>query len=155
MTYLKIIFICMGKWVWWSRLSMGILNCISLRTGNSCSSPMAEAIMQNLMVKTSLYWEVDSAALRNWNIGRRPHKYCLRVLHEHGLRSKHFCRLVSEQGVQCPYDVPLSICLSSPMPAFELWFSIFRLYHTNEQSRLQRADELGDLQSYHWNFENN
>ncbi|KAH8336543.1 hypothetical protein KR074_006300, partial [Drosophila pseudoananassae] len=60
--------------------------------GNSCSSPMAEAIMQNLMVKTSLYWEVDSAGLRTWNTGRKPHKRCLQTLREHGLRSDHFCR---------------------------------------------------------------
>ncbi|KAH8311653.1 hypothetical protein KR044_007372, partial [Drosophila immigrans] len=67
----------------------------AIATGNSCGSPMAEAIMQNLMVKTSLYWEVDSAALRTWNIGRKPHKQCLRVLREHGLRSDHFCRLLT------------------------------------------------------------
>ncbi|XP_032295053.1 low molecular weight phosphotyrosine protein phosphatase 1 isoform X2 [Drosophila virilis] len=76
MTFKKLLFVCMG---------------------NSCSSPMAETIMQNLMVKTSLYWEVDSAALRTWNIGRRPHKRCLRVLREHGLRSDHFCRLLTVQ----------------------------------------------------------
>ncbi|KAH8308261.1 hypothetical protein KR059_009216, partial [Drosophila kikkawai] len=63
--------------------------------GNSCSSPMAEAIMQSLMVKTSIYWEVDSAGLRTWNTGRRPDQRCLRVLREHGLRSDHFCRQFS------------------------------------------------------------
>ncbi|XP_017084980.2 low molecular weight phosphotyrosine protein phosphatase [Drosophila eugracilis] len=71
MVFKKLLFVCMG---------------------NSCSSPMAEVIMQNLMVKTSLYWEVDSAGLRTWNIGRRPHKRCLQILREHGLRSDHFCR---------------------------------------------------------------
>ncbi|XP_016997208.2 low molecular weight phosphotyrosine protein phosphatase [Drosophila takahashii] len=71
MTFKKLLFVCMG---------------------NSCSSPMAEVIMQNLMVKTSLYWEVDSAGLRTWNTGRRPHKRCLQILREHGLRSDHFCR---------------------------------------------------------------
>nr|NP_650756.1 uncharacterized protein Dmel_CG14297 [Drosophila melanogaster]AAF55600.1 uncharacterized protein Dmel_CG14297 [Drosophila melanogaster]AAY84975.1 IP09476p [Drosophila melanogaster]AOQ14215.1 CG14297-PA [synthetic construct] len=71
MTFKKILFVCMG---------------------NSCSSPMAEVIMQNLMVKTSLYWEVDSAGLRTWNTGRRPNKRCLQILREHGLRSDHFCR---------------------------------------------------------------
>lgn len=55
--------------------------------------------MQTLMVKTSLYWEVDSAALRTWNIGRRPHKHCLKVLREHGLRSDHFCRLVMQKEI--------------------------------------------------------
>nr|AAO01063.1 CG14297-PA [Drosophila willistoni] len=53
--------------------------------------------MQNLMVKTSLYWEVDSAGLRTWNIGRRPHKRCLRILREHGLRSDHICRQFTNQ----------------------------------------------------------
>ncbi|XP_017112066.1 low molecular weight phosphotyrosine protein phosphatase 1 [Drosophila elegans] len=71
MAFKKLLFVCMG---------------------NSCSSPMAEVIMQNLMVKTSLYWEVDSAGLRTWNTGRRPHKRCLQILREHGLRSDHFCR---------------------------------------------------------------
>ncbi|XP_043656752.1 low molecular weight phosphotyrosine protein phosphatase 1 [Drosophila teissieri] len=71
MTFKKLLFVCMG---------------------NSCGSPMAEVIMQNLMVKTSLYWEVDSAGLRTWNTGRRPNKRCLQILREHGLRSDHFCR---------------------------------------------------------------
>ncbi|XP_022230180.2 low molecular weight phosphotyrosine protein phosphatase [Drosophila obscura] len=76
MSHKKILFVCMG---------------------NICSSPMAEAIMQSLMVKTSIYWEVDSAGLRSWNIGRRPHNRCLRTLREHGLRSDHFCRQFTVQ----------------------------------------------------------
>lgn len=74
MPFKKLLFVCMG---------------------NSCNSPMAETIMQHLMVKTSLYWEIDSAALRTWNIGRKPHKRCLQVLREHGLRTDHFCRLLT------------------------------------------------------------
>ncbi|KAH8280140.1 hypothetical protein KR018_010678 [Drosophila ironensis] len=60
--------------------------------GNSCSSPMAEAIMKDLMDKTSLYWKVDSAGLRPWNTGRRADKRCQQTLREHGLQSDHFCR---------------------------------------------------------------
>ncbi|ALC46060.1 CG14297 [Drosophila busckii] len=89
MAFRKILFVCMG---------------------NSCSSPMAETIMENLMVKTSLYWEVDSAALRTWNIGRRPHKRCLRTLREHGLRSDHFCRLLSVEDF-CYYNYIIAIDL--------------------------------------------
>ncbi|KAH8417497.1 hypothetical protein KR222_001171, partial [Zaprionus bogoriensis] len=90
-------------------LSPSLFLSLCVRTGNSCSSPMAEAIMQNLMVKTSLYWEVDSAALRAWNIGRRPHKHCLRVLREHGLRSDHYCRLLTMQDFSYfDYIIPMN-----------------------------------------------
>lgn len=96
MTFKKLLFVCMGEYITMDRLGISPTQNLSVRVGNSCNSPMAETIMQNLMVKTSLYWEIDSAALRTWNIGRKPDKRCLRVLREHGLRTDHFCRLVSE-----------------------------------------------------------
>uniref|UniRef100_A0A182VUG7 Phosphotyrosine protein phosphatase I domain-containing protein n=1 Tax=Anopheles minimus TaxID=112268 RepID=A0A182VUG7_9DIPT len=63
--------------------------------GNSCRSPMAESVMKSIAARHNLTdWYVDSAALREWNVGRRPEERALTVLAEHGLTSDHVGRLI-------------------------------------------------------------
>uniref|UniRef100_A0A1B0CHS7 Low molecular weight phosphotyrosine protein phosphatase n=1 Tax=Lutzomyia longipalpis TaxID=7200 RepID=A0A1B0CHS7_LUTLO len=63
--------------------------------GNSCRSPMAEAVMKNLLPGAST-WEMDSAAIASWNVGLPPEERCLRILQEHGLDSNHIARQVTK-----------------------------------------------------------
>uniref|UniRef100_A0A1A9V8W2 Phosphotyrosine protein phosphatase I domain-containing protein n=1 Tax=Glossina austeni TaxID=7395 RepID=A0A1A9V8W2_GLOAU len=63
--------------------------------GNTCRSPMAEAIMRDLCEELELSWVIDSAGLRSWNVGRRPDGRCLKVLEENGLSTKHYGRMVN------------------------------------------------------------
>lgn len=54
---------------------------------------MAETILKHIVAlkksEISLNWDIDSAALRSWNIGYPPEDRCLQVLSEHGLKSDH------------------------------------------------------------------
>ncbi|XP_041777793.1 low molecular weight phosphotyrosine protein phosphatase 1 [Anopheles merus] len=63
--------------------------------GNSCRSPMAESVLKSMASEHGLTdWYVDSAALREWNVGRGPEERALAVLAEHGLTSDHVGRLI-------------------------------------------------------------
>lgn len=64
--------------------------------GNSCRSPMAESILKE-MTKESPDWEIDSAALADWNVGRSPEPRCLKILAENGLWSDHISRQVGDE----------------------------------------------------------
>ncbi|XP_053676110.1 low molecular weight phosphotyrosine protein phosphatase 1-like [Anopheles nili] len=67
--------------------------------GNSCRSPMAESVMKSTAARHNLTdWHIDSAALREWNVGRRPEERALAVLAENGLSSDHVGRQI------CPDD---------------------------------------------------
>ncbi|SOC41955.1 low molecular weight protein-tyrosine-phosphatase [Ureibacillus acetophenoni] len=52
--------------------------------GNICRSPMAEAVMRDLIEKKGLSdkIKVDSAATSSWHIGKSPHKGTLSKLRE-------------------------------------------------------------------------
>ncbi|XP_058060366.1 low molecular weight phosphotyrosine protein phosphatase 1-like [Anopheles bellator] len=66
--------------------------------GNSCRSPMAESVMRSVATKHGLTdWQIDSAALREWNVGRRPEERALAVLAENGLSSDHVGRQIVPQ----------------------------------------------------------
>lgn len=53
--------------------------------GNICRSPMAEAVMRDLVEKNGLSDEitVDSAATSGWHVGEAPHKGTLSKLKEY------------------------------------------------------------------------
>ncbi|XP_059610076.1 low molecular weight phosphotyrosine protein phosphatase [Phlebotomus argentipes] len=57
---------------------------------------MAEAVLKNLLPQAST-WEVDSAALADWNVGLPPEPRCMRILQENGLHSDHIARQVCKE----------------------------------------------------------
>lgn len=58
--------------------------------GNICRSPMAEAVMRDLVEKEHLSHkvEVDSAATSSWHIGEPPHRGTQEKLKEYGISTK-------------------------------------------------------------------
>jgi protein-tyrosine phosphatase len=62
--------------------------------GNICRSPLAEGIMQHLVKKNALDWEVDSAGTGNWHIGEGPDRRSVHTAREQGIDiSGQVCRL--------------------------------------------------------------
>lgn len=53
--------------------------------GNICRSPLAEGVMQSLVDKYELDWEVDSAGTSNWHEGELPHKRSLKIAKNHNI----------------------------------------------------------------------
>ncbi len=55
--------------------------------GNICRSPMAEAVMRDLVKKRGLSAEVqvDSAATSSWHVGEQPHKGTVAKLKEYNI----------------------------------------------------------------------
>ncbi|WP_342471769.1 low molecular weight protein-tyrosine-phosphatase [Metasolibacillus sp. FSL H7-0170] len=62
--------------------------------GNICRSPMAEAVMRDLLTKRGLSEQitVDSAGTSNWHVGEPPHKGTQAKLAEYG---------IATAGMQC------------------------------------------------------
>lgn len=58
--------------------------------GNICRSPMAEAVMRDLLAKEGLQGEieVDSAATSSWHIGEPPHRGTQDKLRENQISTK-------------------------------------------------------------------
>ncbi|KAH8310542.1 hypothetical protein KR044_001848, partial [Drosophila immigrans] len=67
-------------------------------TGNTCRSPMAEAILNHLINKMQLQdWHTDSAGLRDWNVGHEAQGRAQQLLQQHGLKTKHLSRIITEK----------------------------------------------------------
>lgn len=47
--------------------------------GNICRSPIAQGIMEKMIKEKKLDWQVDSAALENYNIGDSPHPLSIKI----------------------------------------------------------------------------
>jgi len=56
---------------------------------------MAQAILQKIIEQYGLDWYVDSAGLRDFNIGKPMNERAARILLENGLSSYHVGRIVS------------------------------------------------------------
>ncbi|HEX2906890.1 MAG TPA: low molecular weight protein-tyrosine-phosphatase [Phototrophicaceae bacterium] len=55
--------------------------------GNICRSPMAEAVLQNMVNKAGLSDQIqlDSAGTGDWHVGERAHHGTLNVLRQHNI----------------------------------------------------------------------
>ncbi|ALC46796.1 CG31469 [Drosophila busckii] len=66
--------------------------------GNTCRSPMAEAVLNHIIVKEQLSnWSTDSAGLRDWNVGLQPQGRAQQLLNQHGLKTQHLSRIITVQ----------------------------------------------------------
>ncbi|XP_053681916.1 low molecular weight phosphotyrosine protein phosphatase 1 isoform X2 [Sabethes cyaneus] len=68
--------------------------------GNSCRSPMAEAVLKDMVAREALDWVVDSAAIADWNVGYPPEDRCLAILRENGLDSNHIGRQIGKDDFE-------------------------------------------------------
>lgn len=62
--------------------------------GNICRSPLAHGVMQHLVEKEGLDWEIDSAGTGDWHIGQLPDKRSIAVAGKYGVD-------ISHQRAQC------------------------------------------------------
>ena len=67
--------------------------------GNSCRSPMAEAIFKDLITKKKLEddWIVDSAATADYQVGCLINRKGLRVLQSNGITSEHIAKQITQE----------------------------------------------------------
>jgi protein-tyrosine phosphatase len=53
--------------------------------GNICRSPMAEGILEDLVQKANLDWQIDSAGTGAWHIGEQPDQRAIAVCAGRGI----------------------------------------------------------------------
>ncbi|XP_025269542.1 low molecular weight phosphotyrosine protein phosphatase 1 isoform X2 [Camponotus floridanus] len=67
--------------------------------GNSCRSPMAEAVFQDQVQKMGLsdFWEVESAAILDYHIGNAPEPRAMSTLQKEGITNySHIARQITK-----------------------------------------------------------
>ncbi|KAH8337358.1 hypothetical protein KR059_008302 [Drosophila kikkawai] len=65
--------------------------------GNICRSPIAEAVMGEVIVKAGLQkeWHVESAAIEGWHSGSMPDERALSVLAKHNISYIGYARVLT------------------------------------------------------------
>lgn len=79
-------------------------------TGNICRSPMAEAILQDMVNKAGLDDQimVDSAGTGGWHVGERAHSGTLNILRRHNIPYNGRARQVSPKDLD-EFDYVLAL----------------------------------------------
>lgn len=69
--------------------------------GNICRSPIAEAVFVDAVSKQGLsdQFEIDSAALGSWHVGRRPEHRAQDTMKKHKLPYSNTARQVQDASV--------------------------------------------------------
>ncbi|XP_022227937.2 low molecular weight phosphotyrosine protein phosphatase 2 isoform X2 [Drosophila obscura] len=69
-------------------------NVLMVCVGNICRSPIAEAVMRDVIARAGLQkdWHVESAAIEGWHHGSRPDERALRVLAKHNIECTSVAR---------------------------------------------------------------
>ena len=70
--------------------------------GNSCRSPIAEAVFVKLLKEAGKQddWIVDSGAIASWNVGKDPEERAISVLNKHNISTSHKGRQVYQKCIQ-------------------------------------------------------
>lgn len=70
--------------------------------GNICRSPMAEAVMQQLVRDAELEERihVDSVGVGDWHIGQSPHRGTQEILRRHNIPYAGFARQITRDDVK-------------------------------------------------------
>lgn len=64
--------------------------------GNICRSPLAEGVLKELSTNNGFDWELDSAAIKAFHIGKTPDPRAIYTAKKHDIDvSKHKCRLLT------------------------------------------------------------
>ncbi|KAH8251578.1 hypothetical protein KR038_002285, partial [Drosophila bunnanda] len=65
--------------------------------GNICRSPIAEAVMGEVIIKAGLQkeWHVESAAIEGWHSGSIPDERALRVMAKHNISYTGYARILT------------------------------------------------------------
>lgn len=69
------------------------------KPGNTCRSPIAEAVFIDLVRKAGQLneWRIDSAAIMPWHVGEPPNPRSCNIFHKYSLHYEHTARQIARQ----------------------------------------------------------
>lgn len=96
--------------------------------GNICRSPIAEAVFIDEVKKAGVEdkWEIDSAAIGSWHVGRNPDSRALATMKKHDLPYSNKARQVS--------SIPFSLSMGM-VSHVKLFYQIFQ---SDQDARFQK-----------------
>ncbi|CAG9807186.1 unnamed protein product [Chironomus riparius] len=80
-------------------------NVLFICLGNICRSPIAEAVFIDIVKKRNLTdkFDIDSAAIGSWHVGKKPDKRALETMSKHNLEYNNKARRITTEDFR-KYD---------------------------------------------------